>query len=301
MIDNRYRGIPGALKHFLQERYPYLYVRGVMPLLFAIADRMRAPVTRRIVETLMEIRPFPLFHHIEIETINRCNAACSFCPVSRGHDERTYRLMDQELFVSIVGQLKELAYCGSVGLFSNNEPLLDKRIVDFARLAKESLPGAHIFLMTNGLLLTTDLLDSLMPHLDELHIDNYDDRLMLTEPAEKIRAYCVERDSYRDKVRISLRKNTEVLTSKGGQAPNKRRSPIPIRSSCLLPFKQLVVRPDGKISLCCNDAYGKTTMGDLTKDRIVDAWNGEAFWTARRLLARGRRNIPICAGCDSAL
>lgn len=28
----------------------------------------------------------------------------------------------------------------------------------------------------------------------------------------------------------------------------------------------MVVRPDGKVSLCCNDALGTMTLGDLTKE-----------------------------------
>ena len=36
----------------------------------------------------------PKLQDIEIETLNRCNNDCSFCPVSRGNDIRPYQKMD---------------------------------------------------------------------------------------------------------------------------------------------------------------------------------------------------------------
>ena len=37
----------------------------------------------------------------------------------------------------------------------------------------------------------------------------------------------------------------------------------------------MVVRPDGKIGLCSNDAFGQVTLGDLTSDSISDVWNSD--------------------------
>lgn len=91
---------------------------------------------------------YPLFQTIEIETINRCNSTCSFCPVNKHSDTRDFKIMDLELFKSIINQLKELNYPGSIGLYSNNEPFLDERIVELARLAKEELPNNHLYLYT---------------------------------------------------------------------------------------------------------------------------------------------------------
>lgn len=34
-----------------------------------------------------------LFNHVEIETVNRCNGTCDFCPVSKNRDSREYREM----------------------------------------------------------------------------------------------------------------------------------------------------------------------------------------------------------------
>lgn len=73
---------------------------------------------------------------IEIETINRCNNDCSFCPVNRNDDIRTPKIMKEELFYKIIDDLCNIKYTGVISLFSNNEPLLDTRLLKFLKYAK---------------------------------------------------------------------------------------------------------------------------------------------------------------------
>ena len=82
--------------------------------------------------------------HIEIETINRCNSTCSFCPVSRLIDPRAGARMTEETYRGIIEELCEWNYTGTLNLFSNNEPFLDKRIIEFVNIARENLPDAYI-------------------------------------------------------------------------------------------------------------------------------------------------------------
>lgn len=245
---------------------------------------------------------YPLFQTIEIETINRCNNTCSFCPVNKYSDTRDFKIMDQKLFVSVLKQLQELNYTGSIGLYSNNEPFLDERIVELARIAKEHLPNNHLYLYTNGLLLTLEKFTGIIQYLDRMYIDNYNDNLKLNTPVKIIHDYCQDNKVYLDKVRIRLRKLNDVLSTRGGQAPNRKEEHIkPLDCSCLLPFRQMVVRPDGKVSLCCNDALGTMTLGDLTKEFIGDVWHGKKYLEIRKKLAKGRHDIALCHGCDSLL
>ena len=69
-------------------------------------------------------------------------------------------------------------------------------------------------------------------------------------------------------------------------------------AKCTLPYKQMIVRPDGKISLCCNDALGKMSLGDLTMQTVVEAWNSPEYRRVRALLAGGREKIKLCEYCD---
>lgn len=240
----------------------------------------------------------PMFELVEIETINRCNNGCSFCPVNKNSDTREFHQMSEELFHRIIDQLAELNYSYRVGLYSNNEPFLDERIVDFAKYAREKLPNAYLEIFTNGTILTLEKFLAIMPYLDSMKIDNYNQQLKLHKASQEIYDYCMEHDVYKDKLHIYLRKIDEVLSTRGGASPNATVSKS-IDAKCILPFKQMVIRPDGKVSLCCADALGQMTLGDLNTEKMMDVWNGKAYQGIRRLLTeKGREGLRLCRGCD---
>lgn len=244
-------------------------------------------------------REQPLFDNIEVETINRCNGNCSFCPVNRNADPREKKVMAWELFQNIVCQLEEIHYSGRFTTYSNNEPLLDERIVAFNQYAREHLPDAKMHMFTNGTLMTMDKFIALTEVLDELIIDNYHQELKLIKPCEQILEYCGMHPELKKKVTISLRKPQEILTSRGGTAPNRKELVEYGQDRCVLPFKQMIIRPDGKISLCCNDALGRFTLGDANKERLLDIWYGARFRMVRECLYKGRQNWGNCKNCDT--
>jgi len=241
----------------------------------------------------------PLFKLVEIETYNKCNGSCSFCPVNRMNDTREHVFMEDALFYKIIRELEELRYDGRVSLFSNNEPLLDERIYQFSQYMREHLPLAKIHMYTNGTLFTMEKFLMLVPYLDELIIDNYTRTLTLIKPVEEIRQYCEEHPELLEKVSIVLRKPDEILTSRGGDAPNRKTKKEYKGISCALPFEQMVIRPTGKVSLCCNDALGKYTMGDLSKQSITEVWYGKTYTEVREQILKGRENVEHCKLCDN--
>jgi radical SAM protein with 4Fe4S-binding SPASM domain len=241
----------------------------------------------------------PLFKLVEIETYNRCNGVCSFCPVNRNADTREEEYMDEKLFERIIQQLEDIDYCESISLFSNNEPLLDDRIVRFHEYARKHLPKARIHMLTNGLLLTKELFFQLIDNLDELIIDNYNQQLKLIKPVELIVNEIMNNKTLEDKVTIFIRRPFEVLSSRGGNAQNKQTRIDCSSIKCISPYQQIVIRPSGKVSLCCNDPLGRYTMGDLKYEVITDIWYGAEFDEARRNLSQGRGNYGNCRHCDS--
>lgn len=68
---------------------------------------------------------------------------------------------------------------------------------------------------------------------------------------------------------------------------------------CILPFEQLVIRPTGEISLCCQDALGCYTLGDIRQMTLDEIWYGESFTKIRyALLKKGRQSLNLCKCCD---
>lgn len=249
-----------------------------------------------------ELGRIPLFHSIEIETINRCNGTCSFCPVNAIDDKRPYKKMEMELYHKLVDELADMNYDTWFSLFSNNEPLLDERIYDMADYAKSRLPNAYKMIYTNGSLLNVERLVRLLESLDEVCIDiYYDEKIeadMLPSGLRNSLQYCLEHESVQNKIMVQMINRKAIRNNRGGQSKN-REEVYQVQATCLLPFIQMIVRPDGKLSLCCNDARGINTMGDLNIESIRKAWEGEKYQSIRKQIAGGRQNIDFCKCCDN--
>jgi len=240
----------------------------------------------------------PLFSRVEIETQNRCNGACTFCPVNKNDDPRPYTKMPDGLFDKIIDELHELDYSGALGLFANNEPFIDTRLEAFAKKARELVPKARIEIFTNGTLLSLERFIEIIPYIDLLAIDNYSDELKWHEPVAAIREYLRQNPEHRAKVSIRMRRESALMSTRGGQAPNNsKQKTLPI--SCLLPFYHLYIRPDGKVGLCCVDALAKYTLGDVSEHSLRDVWYSGAYSEIRKKIRQGRENLELCKYCDS--
>lgn len=95
------------------------------------------------------LMPFPA--KIQIQTTTRCNAACGMCPYPTitGEAGFTHEEMSLERYTRILDQL-EGRPVERLSLFLMNEPLLDKRLVEWVSLARSRLPHTTLGLFTNG-------------------------------------------------------------------------------------------------------------------------------------------------------
>lgn len=71
------------------------------------------------------------------------------------------------------------------------------------------------------------------------------------------------------------------------------RNPLP----CWSAFTEGHVTADGKLSACCFDANGRWTMGDLTTQSFMDAWNAPAFVALREAHLKKDVTGTICEQC----
>ncbi len=238
--------------------------------------------------------------HIEIETLNRCNSTCGFCPVNRTADPRPQARMSEEMFRSIIDQLAAWEYRGVVNLFSNNEPFLDKRIFAFADYARARLPDAFLQIISNGTALDVAKVERILPLLSRMVINNYGTELRLHDNVAAIVDHLnARRPELAGKLTVGLRQLDEFKSNRGGASPNRKvRTPV-YTSRCAYPFFQMVIRPDGKVSLCCNDALGQETLGDLATHSLRDAWadaRRQAVWDG---MLKGRAGNGLCTHCDT--
>lgn len=82
----------------------------------------------------------------------------------------------------------------------------------------------------------------------------------------------------------------------GSAAPLNDRG---VGKKCAKPFRELSVRWDGNVALCCNDWPGVYRCGNIKKDGLLAVWNGPEMDAARRMLYLGRREMAPCKGCDA--
>ncbi len=237
---------------------------------------------------------------VNIETINRCNSTCAFCTANIYAEKRPFMEMTDELYHSIIDQLADWNYRGHITLYGNNEPWLDKKIVERHKYAREKLPECYIFMSTNGLLLNLDKVKEIQPYIDQLIINNYCMDMKLHKNIQRIYQYVtMHSEEFEDvDILIQMRYLKEVLTNRAGSAPNKKETEKVIKETCLLPFTDMWIMPNGHMGLCCCDNFEVTNFADLNTVPLKDAWVAPELMEARRKIAEGRQNYGFCKHCD---
>lgn len=293
----RIHNFMGKLGWELQKRVPNISSNSYLTLQFLSRRKsQRAYIDYFYREG--EEAPFPLI--VNLETINRCNSTCSFCTANKNAEKRPYQRMEDELFYKIIDQLRDWGYKGHLTLYGNNEPWLDTRIVEFHEYCRRQLPDCFIFMSTNGLLLDVDKLKAITPYVDQLIINNYCRDMKLHDNVQEIYEYVKahEKEFTAVDILIQIRYMDAVLTNRAGSAPNKKNETKVIKETCLMPFTDMFIFPDGRMGICCCDNFEVTTLADLKKVSLKEAWNSEEYRRVRAAIKDGRQNYPFCRFCD---
>lgn len=260
--------------------------------------RLRRQLFRKYAVWFDSQREIPLPCLISIETINRCNSNCAFCPVNKTADPRPFQKMDEQLFKKIIQELADVNYNGYLNLYVNNEPLADKRIEEWYRFAKEQLPNAKTLMYTNGTLLNLERFKKLAPYVDKMIINNYSDKLVLHENINTLYEFVKNDDRYRNSdITIQIRYIKEILSNRAGDAPNKKRRKNN-HWECIMPYTDLTIFPNGVVGLCCSDALEKTNYGNISVSNIFDIWSSEQYRELRKMIGNDRSKYSFCLGCD---
>ena len=250
------------------------------------------PILNEIITEYCDEQP-PLFGNVMLSTINRCNGRCSFCAACMDVDQRTLKRMDEALLQSILVQLVELKYKGRITLNGLNEPFMDNRLVSIIKKINHMLPDARIHIITNGTLLTKEILDEIFPLCNKIHINCYGNG---RDVPEKIKKIC-EPYVGDSKLKIEPRYQVDVLSQFGENECGRTQKNV-MTCSCIMPFNTISITPSGLVNLCISDISDKYVVGDLNKDSILDIWYGEKINLYRTLMKEGRRNISLCKECD---
>jgi radical SAM protein with 4Fe4S-binding SPASM domain len=74
---------------------------------------------------------------------------------------------------------------------------------------------------------------------------------------------------------------------------------LPLQKRCAKPFRELSIRWDGNVALCCNDFRGVYKIGSLIDLSLDEIWNHSRLQAARKKLYQSDRDFNPCQFCNA--
>ncbi len=275
----------------------------------------------------MSVRRIEIPRFVAIETTNRCNAKCIFCPNRSLARDRA--VMDDALFAKIIEDCKEF-HLEKIEPFLQGEPFMDPRIFDRLELIRSALPTTQLSLYSNGAALNARRSDMLREiGLDQLRISlNTTDPelyrevmgLPLDRTLENLRRLAEHNGKPPVAKKLSVRmtvtpQTTQIdkeqfrtLCNELGVRPMfsamfnyKRDIPasLPVPNYPCLHIDRLDILVDGRTTLCCMDQEGAYGWGSVREHSVLELHNSEAAQRIRQLHRTGKRHAcEPCGQCN---
>jgi radical SAM protein with 4Fe4S-binding SPASM domain len=93
---------------------------------------------------------------------------------------------------------------------------------------------------------------------------------------------------------------SRVIYNHAGNANPKIAPPVdvPLKKTCTMPFREIAIRWDGTIALCCHDWKSEFKISNIKDQHLKDIWNHVRFEAARTFLQNKQRVFNPCSRCD---
>ena len=269
---------------------------------------------------------------VYIETSNRCNFNCSWCPT--GHPSvsgvRPSGNMTIAMFGKILADLKELtAVAGrkikQIGLYWMGEPFMNKNILEFVRLTKQSGVTEKVHLTTNGSLISKEnsreiinsgldlLVVSIYGMTDKSYL-NVHQRFTLSNITENLSILKNEREA------LDPKTDTPSIVAKVFSNPQEAESLLVHKLKCVdsiavespfnwsdeyvrmsgefiavedpgliahcpSPWFVMSVNWCGQVGVCCADWANIINVGDFAVESALEIWTGDKLQAFKKTVA----------------
>lgn len=204
--------------------------------------------------------------------------------------------MKWEVFHRVIDQLSEIKFSGRIAFFMTNEPMLDNRLFEMIKYARNKSARFFLDITTNGKGLNSKQIDELLiAGLDNININDYrNDREKQPDKISKYLTDIVNDFKNNPKITYNKRSTKEVLSNYAGVVIGEKRE---LQSSfCNYPFRKLSIA-EGNVILCCNDYTYKTNFGNVMDNTLTDIWFSSELNKYRNNLLNETRK-SICEKCD---
>lgn len=258
---------------------------------------------------------------IQIELTEGCNLRCPFCGLNgiRG-SANNYKFLTVDLADHLARMIRDEGWTSRIEFAMHGEPTMNPRHLECVAAFREHLPKHHLMMTSNGgglLRNPTEQIDALLCHLNVLALDWYENVLIVPKILDgygggyPVRRYPQDVDANphtrrrpTERLLVVVQDIEKATRGTHSTLNNHAGCGAPTNDSaagkrCAKPFRELSVRWDGTVAVCCNDWRGLYRCGDLRTQTLNQVWQSPAFVAARRKLYHGMRDFGPCAGCDA--
>ena len=269
-----------------------------------------------------------------LELSNICNHSCIFCANSKSTRKKSYISFD------FAKRILEEAYdlgTREVGFYSTGEPLVNKDLEEYVKIAKV-IGYEYIYITTNGALLNEDRAKSLIDAgIDSIkfsinagtresyaithgkdefekvvgNLKNLFDYRRDNKKNFKIFISCIltrytnnekslilnELSPYTDDVVFLNCKNQCGVMYEVNKYLTIEEDVKEENNICPLPFNKLHITCEGYLTACCADFQNYLIVSDLNNETLKNAWNGEVFKGLRRKHIENKLEGTLCYNC----
>lgn len=273
----------------------------------------------------MDYRQDPPFS-VQIELVEGCTLSCEFCGINGIREKPgNFKFMSLHTASVLAADLREATkhhgWNPRIEFAMHGEPSMHPQRAELVGIFREALPRASIVMFSNGsgfVKDTTAAIDGILEAgVNTLGLDAYEHVNIVPRILEAYKGtapiyyypqqpehnlHSGRRVGHRDIVviqDISKAKSgnhSSLNTHCGGGLPPPRE---PVAKRCAKPFREIAIRWDGNVALCCNDFRGVYKIGNIFDTRLYDLWQHPAFMAARKKLYHRDRGFAPCQWCDA--
>jgi MoaA/NifB/PqqE/SkfB family radical SAM enzyme len=267
---------------------------------------------------------------IQIEPTEGCNLRCSYCGIQGIRDKGPmgelsgpYKFMSietaQQFSTGLHLVREKYGWNPRIEIAMHGEPTLN---VDLGRIVyaiRRKNPKTYILIETNGIPLLDDFdrkvrqlfaqgvstiaIDDYRPHrvresfhkFASANITKFQYPLAKDGNPHSRRAPGVKTLVLVEDIASADDGNHSHLSNHAGCAAPK--SDAMAGQRCALPFRELSIRWDGSLAVCCNDWRGIFKLGNIHQRSLYSIWHDPAMYAIRKKLYAGERDMGPCDGC----
>lgn len=239
-----------------------------------------------------------MFQMFVLETSSMCNRTCASCLRNSYSDRDAVaswfqsNYMPAQTVARLFTELVEMGYSGGVALNFYNEPLMDERLPEFARLAK-SHGFSEVVVCSNGDLLTSDLAARLDGAVDLLKVATYNkgrrQRRRVQESLQRMF----------QKTRVRSTGGTHRTTHGSGLDDTPADISVLRDLPCKHASRNFIVNHRGDCLLCCDEIVPHFDLGNVHDTPLAELWYSDRRQQIIHNLRHpgGRGVWPYCRPC----